>query len=193
MYINEIHNDTSNAMSDEVVPRPPARGRLLQPGQSGNPAGRRRGSRNEATLAAATLLDGEALGLTRRAVEAALAGDMLAMKLCLERVLPRCQERPVTFSPPSLAAVGNGEIDEPSPQNVSRAMNAVTTALACGEITPGEAATIAAVYETFVRTAGIAKEKVTPGNLLRILTAGDDVEDEDEDIGDAEAIDGCDQ
>ena len=140
--------------------RPRGRRRLFQPGQSGNPAGRRRGSRNKATLAAATLLDGEALGLTRRAVEAALAGDMLAMKLCLERVLPRCHERPVRFSLPSLAAIGNGEIDEPSPQNVSRAMNAVTTALACGEITPGEVATIAGVYETFVRTAGIAKEKV---------------------------------
>ena len=61
-------------MSDEIVPPPPARGRrrLFQPGQSGNPAGRRRGSRNKATLAAATLLDGEALGLTRRAVGAAL-------------------------------------------------------------------------------------------------------------------------
>jgi hypothetical protein len=181
-------------MSDEIVPRPPARGRwrLFQPGQSGNPAGRRRGSQNKATLAAATLLDGEALGLTLRAVEAALAGDMLAMKLCLERVLPRCHERPVTFSPPSLAAVGNGEIDEPSPQNVSRAMNAVTTALACGEITPGAAATIAGVCETFVRTAGIAREKVARGNLLPILTAGDGVEDADEDIGDGEAIDGCD-
>ena len=32
----------------------------------------------------------------------------------------------------------------------------------------------------------------SPRNLLRILTAGDDVEDEDEDIGDAEAIDDCD-
>ena len=131
-------------------------------------------------------------GLTRRGVEAALAGDMLAMKLCLERVLPRCRERPVTFSLPSLAAVGNGEIDEPSPQNVSRAMNAITTALACGEITPGEAATIAAVYETFVRTAGTAKEKVSRGNLLQILTAADDLEDEDEDIGDGEAGDDCD-
>ena len=165
---------------------------IFQPGQSGNPAGRRRGSRNQATLAAATLLDGEAHGLTRRAVEAALAGDMVAMKLCLERVLPRCHERPVTVSLPALAAIGSGDIDEPSPQNVSRAMNAVTTALACGEITPGEAATIAAVYETFVRTAGIAREKVVRGNLLQILTAGDDVEDEDADIGDAEAIDGCD-
>jgi hypothetical protein len=48
------------------------------------------------------------------------------------------------------------------------------------------------VCKTFVRTAGIAREKVTRGNLLQILTAGDDVEDEDEDIGDAEAIDDCD-
>jgi hypothetical protein len=181
-------------MSDEMVPRPPARGRRrrFQPARSGNPAGRRRGSRNKATLAAATLLDGEALGLTRGAVEAALAGDMLAMKLCLERVLPPRRERPVTFSLPSLAAVGKGDIDEPSPQNVSRAMNAVTTALACGEITPGEAATIAGVYEAFVRTAGIAREKVAGGSLLQILMAGDDVEDADEDIGDTEGIDDCD-
>jgi hypothetical protein len=43
------------------------------------------GAPNKATLAAAALVDGEALGWTRRAVEAALAGDTLAMKLCLER------------------------------------------------------------------------------------------------------------
>ena len=35
-------------------------------------------------------------------------------------------------------------------------MNAVTTAHACGEITPGEAATIAGVYKTFVRMVGTA-------------------------------------
>ena len=72
-------------MSDEILP-PLARGprRLFQPGQSGNPAGRRQDSRNKATRATAALLDGEAPGLTRRAVEAALAGDLLAMKLCLE-------------------------------------------------------------------------------------------------------------
>jgi hypothetical protein len=62
-----------------------------------------------------------------------------------------------------------------------------------GQITPGEGAAIAGVYETFVRTAGTAREKVARGgNLLRILTADDGVEDKDEDIGDAEAIDDCD-
>ena len=52
------------------------------------------------------------------------------------------------------------------------------------EITLAETATIAGVYETFVRTAGTAREEVVCGNLLQILTAGDDVEDED--------IDDCD-
>jgi hypothetical protein len=110
------------------------------------------------------LLDSEALRLTRRAVEAALAGGVLAMKQCLEPVLPRCHERSVTFSLPSLAAIGEGGIDEPSPQNLSRAMNVVATALACGEITPSEAATIAGVYETFVRTAGTASETLARGS-----------------------------
>ena len=83
-YINTKYATTrSNAMGDEIVPRPPARGQLFQLGQSCNRAGRRRGSRNKATLVAPTLLDGEALELTHRAVEAALSGDMLAIKLCL--------------------------------------------------------------------------------------------------------------
>jgi hypothetical protein len=166
-------------MNDEMVPRRSAR-RLFQPGAVRQSRGPAAGVPNKAALAAAALLDGEALGLTHRAVEAALAGDM-----------PRCHEPSVMFSLPALAAIGNSEIDEPSAQNVSRAMNAVTTAPACGEVTPGKAATIAGVYETFVRTAGTAKEKVARGNLLQILTAGDKVEDEDEDIGDAEAIDDC--
>jgi hypothetical protein len=71
-------------------------------------------------------------------------------------------------------------------------MNAVTTALARGAIRPAEAATVVGVYGTLVRTAGIQptfKEMVAQGNLLRILTAGDDVEDEVEEIGDAEAVD----
>ena len=62
------------------------RRRLFLPGQSGNTAGRRWGSQNKATLAAATLLSGEAPELTRRAVEAALAGDMLAMKCVIAGV-----------------------------------------------------------------------------------------------------------
>jgi hypothetical protein len=64
---------TEIAMSDLVLPKP--RGRPFEKGRSGNAGGRRRGSRNKATLAAAALLAGESEALTRKAVEMALGGD----------------------------------------------------------------------------------------------------------------------
>lgn len=68
-------------------------------------------------------------------------GDPTAMRLCLERILPRCRERSVEFALPSIESAAD----------IAPAMKAVTSALAKGEITPGEAATIAAVVDTFVR------------------------------------------
>jgi hypothetical protein len=64
-------------------------------GQSGNPSGRPPGARHKATVAAEALLDGEAEGLTRKALEMALDGDTVALRLCLERILPPRRERPV--------------------------------------------------------------------------------------------------
>jgi hypothetical protein len=53
-------------------------GGRFRPGVSGNPRGRPTGSRNQATLAAAALLDGEAEAITRKAIELTLAGDPVA-------------------------------------------------------------------------------------------------------------------
>src|SRR2546421_6936578 len=80
-----------------------------RPFAKGNrPAGRRAGSRNKKTLAAAVLLEGEAEALIRRAVELAFAGDPTAMRLCIERILPRilppCRERMVRFARPPIEA-----------------------------------------------------------------------------------------
>ena len=47
---------------------------------SGDPAGRTKGARNRATLAAEALLEGEAEALTRKAIELALAGDPTALR-----------------------------------------------------------------------------------------------------------------
>ena len=118
-------------MSDLILPKPRgrARGRPFEKGRSGNPGGRRRGSRNKATLAAAALLAGESEALTRKAVEMALGGDPTAMRLCMERVLPPCRERTVKFSLPPIEAARTGKSCGPSPQDVSLAMDAVTSAL----------------------------------------------------------------
>ena len=81
---------------------PVSTGRLqdgrFRPGVSGNPAGRLRGTKNRATKAAEELLEGEAEALTRKAVELALAGDTVALRLCLERLLPPRKSRRVTLT-----------------------------------------------------------------------------------------------
>jgi len=129
-------------MVDEVEEKPPeqVRGRPFAKGRSGNPAGRRFGSRNQATMAALELLADEAEALTRKAVEAALAGDPTAMRLCLERILPR--DRAVKFALPPIKSAAD----------IARAMGAVTAALADGLITPAEGQAIARVVTTFVQT-----------------------------------------
>ena len=59
---------------------------VWQPGQSGNPHGRKAGSRNKASLLAEALLDGEAEKLVRGVIDMALKGDVAAARLCLERI-----------------------------------------------------------------------------------------------------------
>src|SRR6266581_383288 len=90
---------------------PKVRGRPFQKGQSGNPAGRPLGSINRSTRAAMQLLDGEAEALTRKAIELALAGDPVALRLCLERIVGVRRGRPVdlvgALALPPLASAGD--------------------------------------------------------------------------------------
>jgi len=181
-------------MSDDISPKLPAqaRGRPFEKGRSGNPGGRRRGSRNRATLAAATLLAGESEALTRKAVEMALAGDPTAMRLCMERVLPPCRERTVKFRLPPIEGTLTGETSGPSARDVSRAMNAVTSALARGEITPGEAETIAGLVDTFVRAIETTKKEASRLNLLPLLMTGNYDDDNSDDNSEDDCEDDCD-
>jgi hypothetical protein len=110
-------------------------------GFSGNPAGRPPGCRNHATRTAETLLDGEADALTRKAVTLALGGDVLALRLCLDRVIAPRRDRPVHFDLPPIADVAD----------VAKAMAAITAAVAEGAITPGEAVEVAKVVDAYVR------------------------------------------
>ena len=151
-------------MTDELIqPTRRVPGRPFEKGRSGNPAGRRRGSRNRATLAAAVLLEGESEALTRKAVELALAGDPVALRLCIERILPPCRERPVSFTLAPIEDAGD----------VSAAMNAVISALARGALTPGESERIAVVVETFARAIDTTKRRELAANQLQIFGLGD--------------------
>ena len=58
-------------------------------------------------MAVEALLDGEAKAIARKVVEKALEGDMAALRLCLERLLPPRRDRPVTFDLPKIENVND--------------------------------------------------------------------------------------
>ena len=69
------------ALDDDA---PQRRGGRFKPGNPGRP----KGARHKTTLAIEALLDGEAEALTRKAIELAKAGDLVALRLCLDRICP---------------------------------------------------------------------------------------------------------
>ena len=79
-------------------------GRPVSARQSGNPKGRARGSRNKTTLALEALLDGQAEALTQKVIDKALEGDMGALRLCLDRILPPRRDRHVSVKLPAIAS-----------------------------------------------------------------------------------------
>jgi hypothetical protein len=90
----------------------------------GNP-GRPKGARHKVTMAVEALLQGEHEKLTRVAIDKALEGDTVALRLCLDRI-----------APPRKDADG-----------VAAAGSAVIAALAAGDATPDEAARVMAVLQ----------------------------------------------
>ena len=107
----------------------------FQPGQSGNPAGKKPGALNKTTRAARAFLDGEAEALTRKAVELALAGNMAALRLCLERICPPRKERPLAIKLPAIKTAAD----------LPRLTSAILAAVGKGELEPGQAAALASL------------------------------------------------
>jgi hypothetical protein len=122
-------------------------GRPFQKGKSGNPNGRPKGARGKTTLAIETLLEGEANALTRKAIEMAKGGDTVALRLCLERILPPRKDRPVSFDLPSIERASDA----------TKAHSALLAAVASGTVTPGEACEVAKLIEGFVRIVEVTE------------------------------------
>lgn len=117
-----------------------------QPGVAGNPTGRPRGSRHRTSVAIEALLEGEAEGLTRKAVELALGGDTTALRLCLERLAPPRKDRPVAIALPKMRAV----------EDLPGVTSAVLGAVASGEMTPSEGEAVSRLVEVHRRAVEMA-------------------------------------
>jgi uncharacterized protein DUF5681 len=105
--------------------------------------GRPEGSRNRATIALQELLDGEGEAITRKAVEMAKRGDIAALRLCLERLLPPAKDRGIRISLPAVKSTAD----------VMPALSALVQAVSNGDITPSEAQSLSGLLEAHRRTA----------------------------------------
>jgi Family of unknown function (DUF5681) len=104
----------------------------FKPGQSGNPRGKPKGARHHATRIVEQLLDEDAKLLAEKARDMALAGDTVALKLCLERLCPPRRNRPVSLDLPAIETLGDA----------SMAITKVIASAAGGQLTPDEAGSV---------------------------------------------------
>ena len=110
-------------------------------GQSGNPRGRLPGTKNRVTVALEDILEGEAKTITEKAIELAKGGDTVALRMCMDRLLPVRKDRPIRFALPSVDRV----------EDLTKATGALLSAVAAGELTPSEAAELARLVDSHVK------------------------------------------
>lgn len=106
-------------------------------GRSGNPLGRPRGTRNKATIAAEALFEGEIEGICRKAIEEAKRGNIQAIKLVLDRILPPKKEAPIFIDLPVMK----------TSSDILEAIHRVTQAISRGELSPTEGDCLTRIIE----------------------------------------------
>jgi hypothetical protein len=107
-----------------------ASGRFVA-GQSGNPAGKRPGTRNRKTVLLEALRDGEDNSVARVVIDKALSGHVATARFVLGLISPKPRGRTITIDMPA---------DDDC--NVVAAYDATLRLLCAGEITPDEALTV---------------------------------------------------
>ena len=112
-------------------------------GESGNPSGRPKGATDKRTELN-KLLRPHAENLVAKAVELALAGDVIALRICLDRLIPRIKNETINFLMP--------ELDLTKSQSLLVIGSEVLKAVANGNITPEHACNISAVLEAQRKT-----------------------------------------
>ena len=103
--------------------------------------GRPKGSRNKATIAIESLLQGQAEALTQTAVTKALDGDSISLRLCMERIAPAPKDQPVSFNLPKMKNV----------LDASEAAGSVLAAVSEGQLTPIEATRVMGLIDSYRR------------------------------------------
>lgn len=128
-------NEKKPTSADKSAPK--QRGRPFRKGESGNPAGKPRGTRSHATRLLLSMMEGGAEEITKAVIDKAKEGDLAAARLVLERIVPPAKERPISVALPDISTV----------EGVSAAQAAILQAVGAGDLLPGEASTLSGIVE----------------------------------------------
>jgi len=133
----------NNTLSEEL---PENAGKMqasgkFQKGRSGNPNGKAKGTKNRATIAAEQLLQSNLDNICLRLTEEALTGNMLAIKLVLDRVLPSRRDRAIDIKLPKLQTI----------EDALKTMTTIIEAMGNGKITPSEGESMSRVIDAFLK------------------------------------------
>ena len=115
----------------------------FQPGQSGNPAGRPPGSLNKKTIAAQELLAEWAEEIVTNLCDRAMEGHGTAMRLCMDRLIPKGRDRLVAIELPVIK----------TPEDAELALAVVTDELAAGKLTIAEVSALITAIDRMLRLA----------------------------------------
>lgn len=113
----------------------------FKPGQSGNPGGRPKGALDRRSTFRNLIAD-EAEALIKKVVEMAKAGDMAALRVCVDRILPPVKETPLRCKLPPIT----------KPEDCKVAQAAILAAVADGEMLPSEGQVLSGLVEQQRRT-----------------------------------------
>lgn len=116
--------------------------------------GNKTGSRHKVTRAIEALLEGQHEALTKTAIDKALQGDTVALRLCLDRIAPPRKDVPVSFTLPPIKTAAD----------TVTASSSLLEAVAAGEVTPDEAGRVMALLTSH-------KALVEAGDLERRIEA----------------------
>jgi hypothetical protein len=115
----------------------PRRDTRFQPGQSGNPAGKKPGTRNRSTMLVEQMIGDEAARITGNLIRSALEGKAWAIQTCMKRAAPPARSRTVTIELPMVD----------TPAGIVAAGARLIEATAAGELAPDEADRLSALLD----------------------------------------------
>jgi Family of unknown function (DUF5681) len=118
---------------------------LFQKGHSGNPKGRPKGKKNKSTLLAQSLLENDVEAICTRLLIEAKKGNIQAIKIVMDRILPARKELPIALDLPEIK----------TPTDLLNAISVITSAVGSGIISPSEGEALSRIIDINLKAVAL--------------------------------------